>query len=82
MFFPNKPDEDLNWPVEILYSLAFFTLFRIRLCRSLFDFDSMKVIFNVNSERANGKRKCCCKKKFDELGRVKGGGSGGGSGAW
>ena len=34
----------------------------ISLCRSLFDFDSMKEIFSVNSERANGKRKCCCKK--------------------
>ena len=34
----------------------------ISLCRSLFDVDFMKEIFIVNSERANGKRKCCCKK--------------------
>ena len=75
MFFPNKPDEDWYWPVEILYTLAFFTVF------DLFYFDSMKEILSVNSEGANGKRKCCCK-KFDKLGRVKGGGTGGGSGAW
>ena len=60
MFFPNKPDEDWYWPVEILYTLAFFTLFDQSLQKS-FDFDSMKEIFSVNSERANGKRKCCCK---------------------
>ena len=61
MFFPNKPDEDWYWPVEILYTLEFSHCL-ISLCRSLFDFDSMKEIFSVNSERANGKRKCCCKK--------------------
>ena len=55
MLFPNKPDEDWYWPVEILYTLASFTLFA-RLCRSRFDFDSMKEIFSVSSERANGKR--------------------------
>ena len=28
VFFPmNKPDEDWYWPFEILYTLAFFTLF-------------------------------------------------------
>ena len=26
MFFPNKPDEDWYWPVEILYTLASLTL--------------------------------------------------------
>ena len=25
--FSNKPDEDWYWPVEILYTSAFFTLF-------------------------------------------------------
>ena len=29
MFFPNNLDEDWYWPVEILYTLAFFTLFVI-----------------------------------------------------
>ena len=42
----------------------------------------MKEIFSVNSQHANGKRKYSCKEKFDELGRVKGGGNRGGSGAW
>ena len=27
MVFPNKPDEDWYWPVEILYTLVFFMLF-------------------------------------------------------
>ena len=34
MFFPNKPDEDWYWPVEILYTLAFFTLFDQSLQKS------------------------------------------------
>ena len=59
MFFPNKPDEDWYWPVEILYTLEFS---HCLIRRSIFDCDSMKEISNVNSERANGKRKCCYKK--------------------
>ena len=59
--FPNKRDEDWYWSVEILYTLAIFTLFDQSLQKS-FDFDSMKEILSVNSVRANGKRKCCCKK--------------------
>ena len=34
VFFPNKPDEDWYWPFEILYTLAFFTLFDQSLQKS------------------------------------------------
>ena len=46
MFFPNKPDEDWYWPVEILeYTSAFFTLFDLSLCSSLFNFNSVFAVF-------------------------------------
>ena len=52
----------------------------ISLSRSLFDFNSIKEIFSVKSERVNVKKKCRFKKKFDEPGRVKGGGTQGETG--
>ena len=46
MFFPNKPDEDWYWPVEILrYTSAFFTLFDLSLRGSLFNFNSVFAVF-------------------------------------
>ena len=83
-FFPNKPDEDWYWPVEILYTLAFFTLFDQSLLKSFwlwFYERNFQRQFRAGEWQKTAKENAVVK-NCDELGRVKGGGTGGGSGAW
>ena len=84
MFFPNKPDEDWYWPLQILYTIAFFTLFDQSLQKSFwlwFYERNFQRQFRAGEWQKTAKENAVVK-NFDELGRVKGGGTGGGSGAW
>ena len=48
MVVPNKPDEDWYWPVEILYTSAFFTFFL-----SVFAVDFLNVILFSNNKMSS-----------------------------